>query len=285
MNVMIRIGRARVGQNTPALLKNIIVNHISVKIKNIEENFFAVCRYWGSLNSSLKQAESITAMNTGVAISDINWVYNVQPLMNESANAIAEIKEYYKNLNLRFWWWVYPGGQSPETRKMLEKAGLRLFTKVPCMAADLNTSLSEINSSDNIKISLVKNKNDLFTWEKIAFDGFEMPPRVREQFKTFVSSFDIGSKSPQKLFLAYINEVPVATSLLFAHTNTAGIYYVSTVPAYRKKGCGLRITQAAMQSAKDQGFKDVILQATPMGAKIYPRTGFKEYCHAEIYKL
>jgi GNAT superfamily N-acetyltransferase len=254
-------------------------------IKNIEENFFAVSRYWGSLNSSLKQNKSIGAMSTGVAISDINWVWNEKPLINDDARAISEIKEYYKKFNLRFWWWVYPCGQSSETGRILRDAGLRLFEKVPCMDADLNNALPETIFPDNIKISLVKNKNDLRTWETVAFHGFEMPPRVREQFSAFVSSFDLSSQSPQKLFLAYINEIPVATSLLFTSKNSAGIYYVSTLPAYRNKGCGLRITQAAMQSAKESGFKDVILQATPMGFKVYKRTGFKEYCHAEIYKL
>jgi GNAT superfamily N-acetyltransferase len=262
-----------------------MVNLIPVKIKNIEENFFSVCRYWGNLNSSLKKTESIQAMNTGVAISDINWVWNEKPLTDDSANSIAEIKEYYKKLNLRFWWWVYPCGQSSETERLLQDAGLRLFAKIPCMAADLNTSLREMNSPDDITISPVKNNTDLLIWETIAFHGFEMPPRVREQFRAFVSSFDLGAQSPQKLFLAYTNEIPVATSLLFTSKNSAGIYYVSTIPAYRNKGCGLRVTQAAMQSAKASGFKDVILQATPMGAKVYMRAGFQEYCHSEIYKL
>jgi hypothetical protein len=40
-----------------------------------------------------------------------------------------------------------------------------------------------------------------------------------------------------------------------------------------------------MQAAKESGFKNVILQATPLGAKVYIRAGFKEYCQAEIYKL
>jgi ribosomal protein S18 acetylase RimI-like enzyme len=254
-------------------------------IKHIEENFFAVSRYWGSLNSSLKQSESIWAMNTGVAISDINWVWNEKPLNDDSAKSIAEIKEFYKQLNLRFWWWVYPNGKSPETRKVLQDAGLRLFAIVPCMAVDLNDSLPDKHFSDNIKISPVKNKNDLLTWETISFHGFEMPPRVREQYSAFVSSFDLSAQSPQKLFLAYIDGIPAATSSLFTYKNSAGIYYVSTIPAYRNKGCGLRITQAAMQSAKESGFKDVILQATSLGAKVYIRAGFKEYCHAEIYKL
>jgi len=254
-------------------------------IKHIEENFFAVCRYWGSLNSSFIQSGSIGAMNTGVAIADINWVWNEKPLTNDNAKSIADIKEFYKKLNLRFWWWIYPCGQSPKTSRMLQDAGLRLIEKVPCMAADLNDSASEGQLPDNVTISTVKDKTDLLIWKDISFHGFEMPARVREQYGSFVSSFDLGAQSPQKLFLAYFDGKPVATSLLFTHNNSAGIYYVSTLPAYRNKRFGLKITQAAIQAAKEAGFKDVILQATPLGAKVYIRAGFKEYCRAEIYKL
>lgn len=224
-------------------------------------------------------------MNTGVTISDINWAWNEKPLNNDNTKSIAEIKNFYKNLNLRFWWWVYPSGQSPETREMLQDAGLRLIATVPCMAADLKDSLLDRQPTNNIKILEVKDKNDLLTWETISFHGFEMPPRAREQYGAFISSFNPGAQSPQKLFLAYIDGIPAATSLLFTYKNSAGIYYVSTLPAYREKGCGLRITQAAMQSAKESGFKDIILQATPMGAKVYMRAGFKEYCRADVYKI
>jgi predicted GNAT family acetyltransferase len=168
---------------------------------------------------------------------------------------------------------------------MLQDAGLRLIEKVPCMATDLNDSVSDKQISDNVTISPVKDKNDLLIWEDISFHGFEMPRRVREQYGTFISSFDLSAQSPQKLFLAYLDKKPVATSLLFTHKNSAGIYYVSTLPAFRNKGFGLMITQAVMQAAKESGFKNVILQATPLGAKVYIRAGFKEYCHAEIYKL
>ncbi|MGD0278404.1 MAG: GNAT family N-acetyltransferase [Smithella sp.] len=254
-------------------------------IKHIEENFFAVGRYWGSLNSSLKQAGSVWSMNTGVTISDINWVWNEKPLSNDDAKSITKTKDFYKQLNLRFWWWVFPSGQSPETRRILQGAGLRLMERVPCMAVDLNDSPSDSQFPENIKISEVKDKNDLLTWEEISFHGFEMPSRARKQYGAFVSSFKLGAQSQQKLFIAYLDGLPAATSLLFTYKNSAGIYYVSTLPACRNKGCGMRITQAAMLSAKESGFKDVILQATPLGAKVYRRAEFKEYCHAEIYKL
>jgi hypothetical protein len=254
-------------------------------IKHIEENFFAVCRYWGSLNSSLIHAGSIGAMNTGVAISDINWVWNEKPLTNDNAKSIADIKEIYQKLNLRFWWWIYPCGQSPETERILQDAGLRLIEQVPCMAADLNDSVSDKKIPDNVTISPVKDKNDLLIWEEISFRSFEMPSRIRKQYGAFVSSFELSAQSPQKLFLAYFEEKPVATSLLFTHNNSAGIYYVSTLPAFRNNGFGLMITQAAMQAAKNAGLKYVILQATQLGAKVYTRAGFKEYCRAVVYKL
>ena len=254
-------------------------------IKHIEENFFAVCRYWGGLNSSLIQAGSIGAMNTGAAIADINWVWNEKPLTNDDAKSIADIKEIYKKLNLRFWWWIYPGGQSPKTSSLLQNAGLRLIEKVPCMATDLNDSVSDKQISDNVTISPVKDKNDLLIWEDISFRGFEMPRRAREQYGAFVSSFDLGGQASQKLFLAYFDGKPVATSLLFMHNNTAGIYYVSTLPAYRNKGLGLLITLAAMQTAKKSGFRNVILQASKFGVNVYKRAGFKEYCQADVYRF
>ena len=254
-------------------------------IENIEENFFAVGRYWGNLNSSLTQAASIWAMNTGVSISDFNWVWNEKPLTDDNAKSIADIKEIYKKLNLRFWWWIYPSGQSPKTRTMLQDAGLRLIEKVPCMAADLNNSASQKQISNKITIFPVKEENDLLIWEDISFRGFEMPRRAREQYGAFVSSFDLSDQAPQKLFLAYSDGKPVATSLLFVHNNTAGIYYVSTLPPYRNKGLGLNVTLAAMQTAKESGFRNMILQASKFGVNVYKRAGFKEYCHADIYRF
>ncbi|MDI6742616.1 MAG: GNAT family N-acetyltransferase, partial [Smithella sp.] len=224
-------------------------------------------------------------MSTGVKISDINWAWNETILHAENQNAILEIKEFYKKSGLPFWWWVYSCGQSPETTRTLLDAGLRLFAKVPCMAADLNECFLDDHLPENIKVVSVKTQKDLDLWKDVSFDGFEMPSHKREQYGAFVSSFNLGFNSQQRLFLAYIDETPVATSLLFTHKETAGIYYVSTLPAYRNQGCGLKITQAAMHAAKNNGFSDITLQATPLGARVYRRAGFKECCLAEIYKI
>ena len=183
-------------------------------IKHIEENFFAVCRYWGGLNSSLIQAGSIGAMNTGVAIADINWVWNEKPLTNDDAKSIADIKEIYKKLNLRFWWWIYPGGQSPKTSSLLQNAGLRLIEKVPCMAADLNDSVSEKQIPDNVTISPLKTKT-IYLSGKISLSMALKCPGAPESSmallflrlilprnlrKSFFSPISMGNLSPPRYF-------------------------------------------------------------------------------------
>lgn len=258
---------------------------ILIKADNIEKNFFSVGRYWGNLNASLKRKESVWWMNTGVAVSDMNWAWNETPLAAPDTAIVSEIREDYKKNNLRFWWWVYPCGQSAATSAILQNAGFRLYANVCCMAADLNESFPEPYATGDMEIYHVRSREDLAVWEDVAFHGFEMPRHARDPFGAFVSSFETGDQSPQRFILGCIQGKPVATSLLFKDQRTAGIYYVSTLPSYRNRGCGLSVTQTAMQLARESGFKDVVLQATPMGKRVYERLNFKRYYHAGIYTI
>ncbi len=254
-------------------------------LESVENNFFAVGRYWGSLNSSFLQEGAICSMHTGVAISDFNWAWNEKPLDDCDITSVEGIKEFYRQQNLRFWWWVYPRGDSSQTKEMLENAGMRLIAQIPCMAADLHIEPLEEKILAPITIAEVKDQSDLSVWADISFRGFQMPERAREQYNKFVLSFQRGNKEAQKLFLAYIDKKPVATSLLFMDKDTAGIYYVATLPEYRNRGMGYFVTLAAMRAAKAAGHNNIILQATPAGEKVYRRIGFQEICRAHIYKI
>jgi GNAT superfamily N-acetyltransferase len=251
----------------------------------IQNNFFAIGRYWGGFNSGIISARSIQAMNTGIKTADLNWAWNEQPLTTDSAKQINKIKDYYKKLALPFWWWVYPSGQSPAIREMLPAQGIKFLAAIPCMAADLSSRKVKQGAPSTIAVSSVENKTDLHLWEKISFAGFEMESDTEAQYHNFITSFDISSKSPQKLFIARFDGVPVASALLFFYQDTAGIYFVSTFPAYRQKGIGLALTLATMHYAQQSGFKYCILQSSESGLNVYKQAGFKEHCHADIYCL
>ena len=254
-------------------------------IESIEENFSATGRYWGSFNSSFTKTKVISAMSTGIPTADLNWVWNTKPLTMESAGKIASIKNNYQQLDLPFWWWVCPCGQSPLTKTMLEGAGLHFLTAIPCLAADLSTPDVATGSSSAITVSLVQNNKDLSRWEEVSFTGFDIGTPAQTQYHNFVASFDISAASPQRLFLAYFDEKPVATALLFLYRDTAGIYFVSTLPAYRRRGIGLALTKATIQYARRAGYKYSILQSSAAGWRVYKQAGFKEHCRADVYSL
>jgi ribosomal protein S18 acetylase RimI-like enzyme len=252
-------------------------------ISRIENNFFAIGRYWGGFNSGIINAQSFWAMNTGVNTADLNWVWNEQPLAADNTKQIIKIKNYYKKLVLPFWWWVYPSGQSSTIREMLPAQGIKFLMAIPCMAVDLSSWKVKQDTSSAIAVSSVENRTDVSLWEMISFAGFEMDSETQTQYHNFIASFDISGKAPQKLFIAHYDGVPVASALLFFYQDTAGIYFVSTLPAYRRKGIGLALTLATMHYARQSGFKYCILQSSESGLNVYKQAGFKEYCRADIY--
>jgi|GEM_PF-262707 len=263
--------------------KKIMVH--SNNLKNIEQNFFAVCRYWGFLKLALLQMKSLGAMSVGIDVADVNWAWNQKPLDKNSSALVQQIKCFYRKLDMPFWWWVYPCGKSATTKRILEDAGFKKILQMSCMATQSTSAGNVLAPAKNMKIMKVTTTRERILWEKTCFAGFEMPPKTKKQFHRFVSSFDLRKNSPQKLFLAYLNDIPVTTSLFFTHKNTAGIYYVSTIPQYRGKGCGLALTKATIREAQSLGISNIILQATSEGIGVYKKAGFRELAKADIYSL
>ncbi len=251
----------------------------------IENTFFDNCRYWGSLCSRPHNSGSIWAMKTGIESSDLNMVWNEKPLLLRDIVVVQSIKRIFFEAGLPFWWWVFPVATSQMTTNILTSAGFSLVERIPSMLADL-AGLSDLAPCDSIvSIRQVQTREDLDLWEETSFAGFDFHPENRAQYQNFVGAFHLGENAPQKLFLAFVNKIPVATSLLFLNGEAAGIYFVCTLPHYRKQGIGLLITKATMHFARISGSRFATLQSSPDGLNIYSQAGFKESCKVDVYSL
>ncbi|KAF0154029.1 MAG: hypothetical protein FD159_2693 [Syntrophaceae bacterium] len=254
-------------------------------ISIIENTFFANGRYWGNLNSSFYSRGSIRAMKTGIESADLNMAWNEKPLMPDDSKAIQNIKKDFQQAGLPFWWWVFPSSKSPATIDMLEAESFSFVESIPSMLADL-TGLSDEETCDaDVSIIRVKNKEELNLWEEVSFTGFDFPYKTKERYHRFLSTFNLSAESKQKFFLACLNGIPAATSLLFLNGNAGGIYFITTLAEQRKKGIGLELTTATMRFAKIAGARFAALQSSSDGLHVYQQAGFKEYCRVDVYGL
>jgi ribosomal protein S18 acetylase RimI-like enzyme len=75
-------------------------------------------------------------------------------------------------------------------------------------------------------------------------------------------------------FIAWEGGRPVSCAMTVGTGDVAGVYWVATSAAARRKGFGELVTRAAVRAAFEHGADLVVLQATAAGEPVYKRIGF-----------
>lgn len=81
-----------------------------------------------------------------------------------------------------------------------------------------------------------------------------------------------------RTFLATIDGEPAATSTLLVADDTAGLYNVGTLPAFRRRGLGRLVSVAALAAGRSEGARVGVVHASPDGEWVYRALGFEEVC-------
>jgi ribosomal protein S18 acetylase RimI-like enzyme len=175
-------------------------------------------------------------------------------------------------------WMISAENLNSDFISLLDNNSLRLSMQWTGMMCDL----SKFQNPDNIepfKIIQVNGLAQLQDWLSIINQTLFNSANSLDfdLFKLFLNDNNI------KLYTGYYNNIPVATSLMFLHTGVAGLYMISTLPEYRKKGLGTLITTYPMLDAKAMGLKTSVLYATSMGKNMYKTIGFEEHEKMNIF--
>ena len=131
-----------------------------------------------------------------------------------------------------------------------------------------------------LSIEAVTNAKQLAEFEEASWEGFEMTEAART-----VGRF--GQHAPGTLedegmhyLIARLNGRVVASTIAYATTEMLGIYGISTVPEFRRRGYATALVRAVISLRSDLA---VSVQPDPESVRIYTDTGFVSAGHVAAW--
>lgn len=199
------------------------------------------------------------------------------PTRAEDFSELADpILDTFISQRLPFFLVIWQDGSAPGLGDYLNSKNIcwAHFKGMPAMSRGLD-DLPELSLPKEVEVVHVQSQKDQADWLDILMEGFEEPEPSRPDFQQFLANSLAEATPVFEHFLARWQGEPCAISTLLHANYGAGIYHVTTLPAYRGRGLGKALTLAAMQSACWAGYKQAILFATTSGFPLYERLGFQ----------
>lgn len=157
-------------------------------------------------------------------------------------------------------------------RAAAEAEGLRVFGEAPGMVLEHRPDAAA--PPDGVELREVATDADARSFAAVqgaAYATYGMPPEVAP---AVVGRLDVLRAPHIASFLALVEGEPAAGAMVVVTHGVAGIYWVGTTPAARRRGLAELCTRAATIRGFDLGARAAALQASVMGEPIYARMGY-----------
>jgi ribosomal protein S18 acetylase RimI-like enzyme len=166
----------------------------------------------------------------------------------------------------------------------LERHGLNYTEHHTGMVADLRVLPVPTPGPPGLTIRPVSTWDELRLFAGVIAPIFDPPDLAVPLFYDKVADLAIRNTGPIYLYLGYLDDAPVATSVLYLGAGVAGIYDVVTVEWARGQGIGTALTMTALTHAAERGYLVATLQASDQAQYLYARIGFRSCCAFQTYQ-
>jgi GNAT superfamily N-acetyltransferase len=227
---------------------------------------------------------------------EIQWVIGGSPIAyhncvvradlpsNAVDDAIAASLAEFRARGVPGSWHVGPSMRPTAIGERLLACGFAYVGDDIGMAVDLLALNENLFAPADLVIEPVRDDQSLEAWAHVLSLGFGEGVWESDWVRDTYHTIGLGDDVPWHHYLGHLDGEPVATTSLFVGAGAAGIYFVSTAPAYRRQGIGAAITLAALRDARELGYRVGVLGASEMGYPLYRRLGFEQVCRIGLYE-
>jgi ribosomal protein S18 acetylase RimI-like enzyme len=226
----------------------------------------------------------LVVIDSGVPCDTFNLVCRARLTGADATARVGEVIDLFRRAGRPFSWWVGPGDSPADLGAVLTAAGLERAETERAMAADLGELRPGEPAPDGLRLARVGSQTELHVYAELNAANWTPPDPYVVRFYDLASTVLLDGDCPLWLYLGYLAEEPVATAELTVGGGVVGLYNISTLPAYRRRGIGTALTRRPLLDARERGYHTAILQAAPAGVGVYERVGFHAFGDITEYK-
>ena len=224
--------------------------------------------------AALYDEVDVAWVDSGLPDSTFNYVYRAAATHSAFATAAARVREHFRRRGLPFHWST---GLRPEPARATEKLthhGLRFDSAEPAMWIDVSVAPTPATQVPDLKILPVTDTEMLRTWMQTW--GCGAPDEVVERWHRVYDELPYGPDGVLRMFIGMLADKPVSTVCLHLTEHIATVHNVVTRHEFRRRGIGAVMTEFAVREARKAQCRIAVLTASPFGAEVYRRLGFRE---------
>jgi len=219
-----------------------------------------------SVRGEYLERRKVAIVCCGLPVEALNWGFLKPPYADAAATA-AEVTAYFTGRKLPF---QISYRDTDASRSLGAALGWEHRREPsPGMARAVPAAVPA--PPPGLAIHRVRTPEELAAFRDAAFVGFGYPLAAARLFL----DDRILALPGVSLYSGAVDGKVVATSLLVATGKVAGIYWVATLEAHRRRGYGEALTWAAVDGGRGLGCAIASLQASKAGRPVYARMGFE----------
>lgn len=219
----------------------------------------------------------LTVVDSGLPCDTFNLICRARLQPDTADRRIAAALALYREVDHPFSWWLGPGARPDDLPRRLEAAGLVPVESELAMGLDLPDLPGPDPWPAELTIRRVTTPEELAVYATMSAANWTPPDAHVLAFYRAAAPHFLSPACDQWLYLGYNAATPVATAELTRSADIAGLYSIATLPDYRGRGIGSAMTWTALRDAARAGLSHAILQAAPMGQRLYARLGFRSF--------